>query len=121
LFLTLLRYLDLLVLALALPLFLIADLPLVGYVGTAVAWLAQRGISAYAARRAAETGDRRAAMGVMAGTMVARLWLMGLSVLAVGLIEREAGLAAALLAAVLFTISFSTLLIVKPLEEAQRS
>jgi len=120
-FLTLLRNLDLLVLALALPLFLIADLRLIGYAGTAAAWLAQRGISAYAARRAAETGDRRAAMGVMAGTMVARLWLMGLSVLAVGLIEREAGLAAALLAAVLFTVSFSTLLIVKPLEEAQRS
>ena len=119
-FLTLLRCLDLLVLALALPVFLIADLPIVGYVGVAIAWLAQRGISAFAARRAAATGDRRAAMGVMAGTMVARLWLMGLSVLAVGLIEREAGLAGALLAAVLFTVSFSTLLIVKPLEEAQR-
>jgi hypothetical protein len=50
--------------------------------------------------------------------MVARLWLVGLTVLGVGLIEREAGLAAALLSAVLFTISFSTLLIVKPLEEA---
>lgn len=119
--LALLRYLDLLVLALALPLFLIAELPLVGYAGAAFGWLLQRGISAFAERRAADTGDRRAAMGVLAGTMVARLWIMGLSVLAVGLIEREAGLAAALLAAALFTISFSTLLIVKPLEEAQRS
>jgi hypothetical protein len=120
-FLTLLRCFDLLVLALALPLFLIADLPLIGYLGTAAAWLTQRGISAFAARRAVQTGDRRAAMGVLAGTMVARLWLMGLSVLAVGLVEREAGLAAALFAAVLFTVFFSTLLIVKPLEEAQRS
>jgi hypothetical protein len=116
--LTLLRCLDLLVLALALPLFLIADLPLLGYAGAAAAWLAQRGVNAFAERRAAQTGDRRAAMGVMAGTMVARLWLVGLTVLGVGLIEREAGLAAALLSAVLFTISFSTLLIVKPLEEA---
>jgi hypothetical protein len=118
--LTLLRCLDLLVLALALPLFLIAGLPLVGYVGVALAWLAQRVISAFAARRAVASGDRRAALGVMAGTMVARLWLLGLAVLCVGLIEREAGLAGAILAAVLFTVSFSTLLIVKPLEEAQR-
>jgi hypothetical protein len=121
LFLTLLRSLDLLVLALALPVFLIADLPLVGYLGVAVAWLAQRAISAFAARRAAASGDRRAALGVMAGTMVARLWLLGLSVLCVGLIEREAGLAGGIFAAVLFTVSFSTLLIVKPIEEAQRS
>jgi hypothetical protein len=115
--LTLLRCLDLLVLALALPLFLIADLPLVGYAGAAAAWSLQRAVNAFAARRAAESGDRRAAMGVMAGAMVGRLWLVGLTVLCVGLIEREAGLAAALLSAVLFTVSFSTLLIVKPLEE----
>jgi hypothetical protein len=115
--LTLLRCLDLLVLALALPVFVIADLPLVGYAGAAAAWLLQRGVNAFAARRAAESGDRRAAMGVMAGAMVGRLWLVGLTVLCVGLIEREAGLSAALLSAVLFTVSFSTLLIVKPFEE----
>jgi hypothetical protein len=119
--LTLLRCSDLLVLALALPVFLFAGLPLLGYAGAATAWLLQRGVSAFAARKAVETGDRRAAMGVMAGTMVARLWIMGLAVLSVGLIEREAGLPAALMAAVLFTVSFSTLLIVKPLEEARRS
>jgi hypothetical protein len=119
--LTLLRCSDLLVLALALPVFLFAGLPLIGYAGTAAAWLLQRGVSAFATRKAIETGDRRAAMGVIAGTMVARLWITGLAILLVGLIEREAGLAAALLAAVLFTVSFSTLLIVKPLEEAQRS
>lgn len=116
--LALLRTLDLLALALALPVFLVADLPLLGYAGVCFAWLLQRGLNAFAARRAGDSGDRRAAMGVMAGAMVARLWIVGLSVLGVGLIEREAGLSAALLAVVLFTISFSTLLIVKPLEEA---
>jgi hypothetical protein len=59
-------------------------------------------------------------MGVMAGAMVGRLWLMGLTVLCVGLIEREAGLAAALLAAILFTVSFTTTLITKPFEETSR-
>ncbi|MEX1143118.1 MAG: hypothetical protein WD993_07315 [Thermoleophilaceae bacterium] len=116
--LTLLRCFDLLVLALALPLFLIAGLPVLAYAGIAAAWLTQRGVRALAVRRAVATGDRQAALGVMAGTMLARLWLVTLSVLGVGLIERDAGLPAALLAAALFTVSFSTLLVVKPLEEA---
>ena len=59
-------------------------------------------------------------MGVIAGTMMVRLWLLGLSVLGAGLIEREAGLAAGVLAAILFTTFFTTLLIVKPIEEAMR-
>ncbi len=98
--------------------FLLAGLPVLGYLIIAFAWLAQRFIASFAQRRALASGDRRAAMSVIAGTMFARLWILGLSVLCAGLIEREAGLAAALLAAVLFTTFFVTLLIVKPLEEA---
>lgn len=118
--LTILRHLDLAVLAIALPVFLIAGFPLLGYAVVALAWLLQRGIQAYAERRALASGDRKAAIGVIAGTMMARLWLLGLSVLGAGLADREAGLAAAVLAFSLFTIAFSTLLIVKPLEDARR-
>ena len=39
-----LRYLDLVLLAVALPVFLLAGLPMLGYAGAAVAWLLQRGI-----------------------------------------------------------------------------
>jgi hypothetical protein len=113
------RYLDLWVLLAAMPVFLFSGLPLLGYGAVAVAWLAQRGIQALASRRAVATGDRRAAIGVLGGTMVARLWLLGLSVFCAGLVEREAGLAGALLAVVLFTVFFSSLFIVKPLEEAK--
>ena len=118
--LTVLKYLDLGVLAIALPVFLLADLPMAGYAIVGAAWLAQRAIQSFAAGRAAATGDRRAAISVLAGTMVARIWLLALSVLAAGLIEREAGVAGGLLAAALFTTFFVTLLIVKPLEEAAR-
>ena len=38
------RYLDLALLALALPVFLAAGLPVLGWVGAAVGWLTQRGI-----------------------------------------------------------------------------
>ena len=115
-----LRYLDLVVLALALLAFLVAGWPLVGYVATAVAWLLQRGIQEIATRRALATGDRRAALGVLAGTMMGRIWLLALAVLGAGLAEREAGLAAGILAAVLFTVYLSTSLIIRPLEEARR-
>jgi hypothetical protein len=40
----------------------------------------------------------------MAGATLARVWLIALAVLLVGLDEREAGLAAALLSAALFTV-----------------
>lgn len=118
--LTVLKYLDLGMLAIALVVFIAADLPLAGYGIVAAAWLAQRAIQSFAAGRAAATGDRRAAISVLAGTMVARIWLLGLSVLAAGLIERDAGVAGGVLAAVLFTTFFITLLIVKPLEEAAK-
>ena len=93
--------------ALALPVFLLADWPLAGYAVAAAAWLAQRGIQVAALRRvtrAGKRGDRRAALGIMAGATLGRVWLIALAVLLVGLAEREAGLAAALLSAALFTV-----------------
>lgn len=114
------RYLDLGALAAALPVFLLAGLPMLGYGAVAAAWLAQRGIHVLAYRRAVRSRDRRAAVGVLAGSLFGRLWLVSLSVLGAGIVEREAGLAAGVLAATLFTVFFCTLLIVKPIEEARR-
>jgi uncharacterized membrane protein YkgB len=105
-----LKYVDLLALAAALVAFLIGGLPMLGYAAAAAVWLVQRGIQLLAGRRAqAELadGNRQRAMGVIAATTLARVWLMATVVLLVGLVEREAGLAAAVLVAVLFTISFA--------------
>jgi hypothetical protein len=115
-----LRHLDLVALAVALPVFLLAGLPMLGYAATGAAWLTQRAIQAFATRRALTSGDRRAAVGIMAGSLFGRLWLVCLAVLGAGLLEREAGLVAGILAATLFTVFFCTLLIVKPIEEARR-
>jgi uncharacterized membrane protein YkgB len=46
-------------------------------------------------------------MGTIAATTLGRVWLMATSVLIVGIAQREAGLAAALLLLALFTISFA--------------
>ena len=115
-----LRNLDLAVLAIALPVFIAAELPLLGWAAATAAWLASRVVQAIAERRAVESGDRRVAMGARAATLMGRLYLVGLTVLAAGIIEREAGLAAGVLAVLVFTVYFTTLLVVKPLEGARR-
>lgn len=119
--LTLLRYLDLVVLALAAPLFLVADLPLLGYGVAAAVWLAQRGIQALANGKAEASDDPRTMVGVLAGSMIGRGWLVAGSIFAVGLIgDRADGLAAAVLSISLFTIYFSSQMVVRPFDEARR-
>ena len=98
-------------LAAALPVFLAADLPITGYAVVAVVWLASLAVEVYTERRVVrelKQGNRRDAMGWIAATTLGRVWLLALAVLLVGLLdEREAGLAAALLSAVLFTVHFA--------------
>lgn len=104
------KHVDLLVLAAALAVFALGGLPLLGYAVAAAAWLAQRGIQVLATRRTAAelaAGNRRRAMGIVAATTLGRVWLMVTAVLLGGLAEREAGLSAAVLLLVLFTISFA--------------
>jgi len=116
--LSLLRYLDLIVLGLALPLFVLADLPLLGYAAAAAAWLVQRAINALATRRAQSSEDPRTVVGLLAGSMIGRGYLVAGSIFAVGLAgAREDGLAAALLSITLFTIYFSAQMVVRPFDQ----
>jgi hypothetical protein len=119
------RYADLLLLALALPVFLLAGLPLVGYAAAAAAWLAQHAILAFADRASAAAlaaGDRRRALGIVGAATLGRVWLVALAILLVGLLgEREDGLAAAVLALVLVTVHLGSLAIGKLLYPEVRS
>jgi hypothetical protein len=105
------KYVDLVVLFAALAVFVLGGLPMIGFAAGAAVWLAQRGIQALAARRAATelaAGERRRAMGIIAATTLARVWLMATAVLLTGLLaEREDGLAAAVLLVALFSVSFA--------------
>lgn len=106
--LTLLRSLDLLVLALALPLFLVAGVPPIAWAVVTVVWVAQRWIVATVKRRAIATGDRLTVVRAISWSMMIRLVLVTSSVVIVGIVDRDAGLPAALLAAVLFSIALGT-------------
>ena len=104
------KYVDLLVLAASLAVFLLGGLPMLGFAAGAGAWLIQRGIQMIATRRAqAElaAGRRQRAMATIAAPTLGRVWLMATAVLVAGLVERQAGLSAAVLVAVLFTVSFA--------------
>lgn len=104
------KHVDLIALVAALAVFLLGGLPLLGYAVAAAAWLAQRALQMLASRRMKEhlaAGNRQKAMGIVAGTTLGRVWLMATAVLLVGLAQRESGLAAAVLLAALFTISFA--------------
>ena len=119
--LTILRYLDLILLAIALPVFALAGLPLVGYAAAAAAWLAQRGIQHVTDAKARDSDDPRTVVGLLAASMIGRGWLVAGSIFAVGLAaEREDGLAAAVLSIVLFTVYFSAHMVVRPLDQAAR-
>ena len=113
-----LRQLDLVVLGLALPVFLVGDLPIAGYGVAAGAWIVQRLIQLYATRRAIAADDPRTTVGVLAGSMIGRGWLVALSIFAVGLGNNRAGLAAAVLCVVLFTVYFTIGMILRPFEQA---
>lgn len=113
------RNLDLAVLALALPVFVVADLPLGGYATAAVIWAMWRGIGAYTDRKAAEAEDPRKVVGIATGSMIGRGWLMGLTLLGVGLLTNDdVGLSAAVLCVVLFTVSFTARMFLRPFEAA---
>jgi hypothetical protein len=105
-----LKYVDLLLLAAGLAVFLIGDFPMLGYAVGASVWVLQRLVQVFAASRATHelaTGNRQRAMGIVAATTLGRVWLMATVVLVTGLSDREAGLAAAILVLAYFTVSFA--------------
>jgi len=113
-----LRYLDLVVLALALPVFLIAGWPMLGYAVGGGIWLVQRGLQEYFTRKAAHKSDVKTSVGILAGSIVGRGWLVALTIFAVGLSNNDAGLAAAVLVIALFTVYFTVNMILRPIENA---
>ena len=105
------KYVDPLLLALGLVVFLLGDLPMLGYAVGAAVWIAQRVVQVVAAKRAQvelAAGNRQKAMGIVAATTLGRVWLMATVVLVLGLTaDKEDGLAAAVMVLVFFTVSFA--------------
>ena len=103
----LLRYMDLVALVLALPVFVAADLSLVGYGVAGGAWLLQRALQLVLQRHVDTQEDARQIVGVLMGGSFARAVITAAAVLIAGLSGGDdAGLSAALLVVALFTVYF---------------
>jgi hypothetical protein len=111
------RYLDVLIVVLAAPFVILMGAPVLGYVAGGGAWIAGRAIGVWVERWARSTKDPRTQVGIGFGVLMGRVWLLGLTILLVGVKgEREDGLMAALLALVAFTVYFTTTLLLRPME-----
>jgi hypothetical protein len=114
------HYLDLFVLAFALPVFLAAGLPILGWAAGGGAWVAQRLLRDAMERRARASDDIRTVAGLTAGSMIARGWLVALAVFVAGVAtDNETGLSAAVLVIALFTVFFSMNMFMRPFEDAR--
>ena len=111
------RNIDLIVLAIALPVFIATGLPLLGYAAAAVGWLGSRAFSAWVEKRAYAKGERRAVLGARAASLLGRLYLVTICVFIAGLIDHKAGAAGGILAAVVFTFYFVSLFVQTALED----
>jgi hypothetical protein len=103
-----LRNLDLGILTVALPIFIAAGWPILGWVTGAGLYVFQRMLRAFLERRAERAEDPRTTVGLLAGSMIGRGWLVAGVILTVGLVtDSETGLSAAVLFLATFTVAFT--------------
>jgi hypothetical protein len=103
--LAILRYLDVIVVVLAAPFVVLTGLPVLGYVVGALGWMVQRVIGVAIEGRMRRESDIRRQVGLGLGASLGRAWLIGLTILAVGLAgAREDGVMAAVLVLIAYTV-----------------
>jgi hypothetical protein len=112
-----LRYLDVIVVVLAAPFVVLTGLPVLGYVVGALGWIAQRLVGVLVEARMRRESDIRRQVGLGLGSSLGRAWLVGLTILAVGLAgAREDGVMAAVLVLVAYTVYLVTSLALRSFE-----
>ena len=111
------RWLDVILVVLFAPFVVLMDLPVLGYAVGAAVWIVNRVFGAAVEHYARTRGNVRQAVGLNLAALIARSWLVGLTILAVGLAgDREDGLMAAFLLLAAFTLYFVTSLLLRPSE-----
>lgn len=112
-----LRWTDVILVIAVAPFVLLTGQPALGYLVGAAGWIVSRLVGALVERRAKATRDIRTQTGLTLFSSLGRAWLVGLTILAVGLLgEREDGLTAALLCLGAFTVYLVATIALRPLE-----
>jgi hypothetical protein len=116
----LLRYLDIVVVLAAAPFVVLAGLPVLGYAVAAFAWILQRVIAVKVDAYARSLDDIRRAVGFNVGTLLARVWIIGLAIVLVGTQgSHEDGVMASATCLIALTIYFATVLMGRSVESAK--
>jgi hypothetical protein len=112
-----LRYLDVILVVLAAPFVVLTDLPVLGYAVGAAAWIVQRLIGARVEAAMRKQKDVRTVVGLALGASLGRAFLVGLTILAVGLAGARAdGATAGFVVLIAFTVYLASALALRPLE-----
>ncbi len=110
----LLGYLDISFLVFALPIFIGAGLPLLGWAGGSAVYIVQRVLAELLNRSASKTEDLPNFLGVMVGGVIGRGFLVAIAIFGVGMIDGDAGASAGILFLAAFTIHLMMTLILSP-------
>jgi hypothetical protein len=109
-----LGYLDITLLVCALPIFIGADLPILGWAGGTGVYVVQRVLSELLNRSATQAEDMPSFLGVMVGGVIARGFFVALALFGIGMINGDAGAAAGVLFLAAFTVYFTMSLVLRP-------
>lgn len=102
------RYMDVLLVILAAPFVILMGGPMLGYLVGGAAWIATR-LLGVVVERYAKGRTAKQQVGLNFGALMGRAWILGITILVVGLAgDRQDGLMAALLALVAFTVYLAT-------------
>jgi hypothetical protein len=116
-----LRFLDVGLIILALPFVVVAGLPVLGYAVGAGAWIVQRVAGELVERRARDAEDPRTEIGLTVGSIIARAWVVGLAIVAVGTAgSRDDGAMAAATVLAAFSIYFAMNVLLRSLERGAK-
>ncbi|HEX8104815.1 MAG TPA: hypothetical protein VF533_19505 [Solirubrobacteraceae bacterium] len=113
------RWVDVVIVIAAAPFVVLMELPVLGYVAGAAGWTLSRLLGWAIERRAVASGNARTFAGLTMFSSLGRAWLMGLTILVVGLAgARKDGLTAAVLVLVAFTLYLVIRIALRPLERS---
>lgn len=118
---TLLRYLDAVLVLATAPFVAAAGLPLFGYAVGAVAWLATRLAAETLHARAMRSSDPRVRAGLAVGVMMGRVWVIVLAVLLARYAgSKDDGVTAAVLVLAAFTVYLTLTLVGRGWRDLER-
>ena len=113
---TFLRFIDVALVVFFAPLVIVAGAPALGYLLGAGSWIVARA-SGELLDRKSRTVDPRTGIGLQVAGMMGRAWVVGLAVVAAGVIgDKDDAICAAVVALVAFTVYLPVSLIIRQLE-----